>query len=52
MPQTVLYYTPEQYAECAVGNRVYHLGHTILIHGRWMREDLGNYFEIVYTYLS
>jgi len=49
--RTVLYYSPERYEEYNIGAVVEHYNRTIRILGRWMREDLGSYFEIEYVYV-
>lgn len=49
---TTLFYTPDRYAEYAVGTTHNHFGRWIQITGIWMREDLGQYFEISFEYLN
>lgn len=51
MFSTVLYFTPERYAESAVGSRFIDIvtGNWMLITERFMRDDLGDYFEIIYS---
>ena len=48
---TVLYYTPQRYAEYDIGTRHKHFGNWIEILGRHTRSDLGSYFEITYRYV-
>ena len=48
---TVLYYTAERYEEYQIGHTHEHFGRTIRIAAKWMRPDLGDYFEICYSYV-
>jgi len=52
MSTTVLYFTQERWDEHYIGSRMQFFGHRIEVLNRWMRRDLGDYFEITYRYIS